>query len=293
MEKKDLCKLLLKRINYDYFTIREYNALIDCGINYFIEFIICNLSEIIKLRNVGKITSANLERKQLTLRHRVNEKLDTYSTAENYNLLDSLTLKKIINTLETTGRFYALNNVNDENARNIVFKIFKILKKEEPHCRINKYQNIALEINNDIIDYSSLERIILSYLISLDGYEERNYQIATKRIFYGHKLPGIGKEYNITKERVRQIVINCKRNIINPINLGKLSKIWKIIKDIIINYGGKIYIGRLARILELYFNWKNITDLGLFEKLLLINRDYHVDPDSKNVRLKEVSNDPV
>jgi hypothetical protein len=121
--------------------------------------------------------------------------------------------------------------------------------------------------------FSSYENMV-EYFVKSTIKAERNQKIMIERFcFQEPKLPtleALGKKRQITRERVRQIIIKSIRILRIKSNLDKLSFFWYKVKTIIIRGGGVIHLHALANDLCEEFNWQQkLNPLSLGQLLSL------------------------
>lgn len=106
--------------------------------------------------------------------------------------------------------------------------------------------------------------IALSYLLNIDRNETPNAFNSEKRIV----LEDIALRFNITRERVRQIVSSIEKRLTDKHTFISMSGFWLLIYNIICKNDGIINIKDLAAEIEKTLNWDALPSLNLLFRLV-------------------------
>lgn len=118
------------------------------------------------------------------------------------------------------------------------------------------------------LDHSSYQALVGDYL-KRTIQDQRNQEIFIQRFLpEGEKSPTLvqlGKDFGLTRERVRQILIKGKKNLQIPTNIELLQPFFETIKNLIARGGGLIGLEELGGKIQKAFEWEdpiNPTSLG-------------------------------
>ena len=121
--------------------------------------------------------------------------------------------------------------------------------------------------------FSSYEDMV-EYFVTKAIEPERNQQIMLDRFcFQGSKpftLQKLGEKYQITRERVRQIIIKSIHTLTIKRNLNRLSFFWDSARRFVLRGGGLIHLYELVAALTDEFQWSTQPNPLAFGKLLSI-----------------------
>lgn len=143
-------------------------------------------------------------------------------------------------------------------------------------CKTGSYTPKHQDIESILIDHSSYENFFSSYSrICLKN--ERNQALIQKIfLFESEKSPTleqVGQHFDITKERVRQVVNKALKQFRHTANINKLETFWANLDGVIIKGGGIIHLQDLPEALKDVFNWPQAPNpyalgqfLGIWEK---------------------------
>lgn len=108
------------------------------------------------------------------------------------------------------------------------------------------------------IDYSSYRDMIASFVLRCIKSKRDQGLISRRLCFQTEKMPTLeqlGQHFDITRERVRQILKKGYRNLKIKANVNILNSFWERINGLIVSGGGIIDMEELAVILQDEFNW--------------------------------------
>lgn len=108
------------------------------------------------------------------------------------------------------------------------------------------------------IDYSSYRNMISSFVRRCIKSKRDQDLISRRLCFQTEKMPTLeqlGQDFDITRERVRQILNKGYRNLKIKANVNILNGFWEKINGLIVSGGGIIDLEELAVILQDEFNW--------------------------------------
>lgn len=180
------------------------------------------------------------------------------------NVLNQTQMKTIGDVMLTTARdLLSLKNFG----RKSLDEIKEVVRSL---CKTGNYIPANQGIEADAIDYSSYENLFQSYC-RLCIKTERNRLLVKKMFLFdtekGPTLEEVGLHFDITRERVRQIVNKALLNFRHIANIRNLEKFWDSVDRAISGGGGMIYLKDLPGLLQKTFNWPtppNPIALGLF-----------------------------
>lgn len=108
------------------------------------------------------------------------------------------------------------------------------------------------------IDYSSYRDMISSFVRRCIKSKRDQDLISRRLCFQTEKIPTLeqlGQDFDITRERVRQILNKGYRDLKIKTNVNILNSFWERINGLIVSGGGIIDLEELAVILQDEFNW--------------------------------------
>jgi len=108
------------------------------------------------------------------------------------------------------------------------------------------------------IDYSSYKNMISSFVRRYIKSKRDQGLISRRLCFQTEKIPTLehlGKPFDITRERVRQILEKGYRDLKIKTNVNILNSFWERINGLIVSGGGIIDLEELTVILQDEFNW--------------------------------------
>lgn len=131
------------------------------------------------------------------------------------------------------------------------------------------------------IDYSSFHRLIVSF-INKCIKKERNREILLMRITTrgGKTYHTIGRHFNLTRERIRQILNNISKTLEKKAILENLNHLWYII-NAELRLRRIVNIDKLALLLMERLTWKEKPDLIQLRWLLSLNSEYIYDEEKE------------
>jgi hypothetical protein len=171
--------------------------------------------------------------------------------------------------LTTTKDLLALRNFGRKCLKEIQKAVRSLFKT-------GNYTPRHQEIEYVFMDYTSYERLISSYS-QLCLKNERDQLLMQKMFLFdsvrGPTLEAIGQYFDITRERVRQIVNRAIRRFNHPANTSNLKPFWKMLDQIITKGGGLIDLQELSEVLKVQFNWPIPPNPVAFGKFLSVRGD--------------------
>ena len=108
------------------------------------------------------------------------------------------------------------------------------------------------------VDYTSYETMILSFIEQCEKNKRNQKLLMTRLCFQEGKIPTLeelGQHFEITRERVRQILKKGTGKFQIKANLDKLALFWERLDRIVAQGGGIINLGALPSVLQAEFNW--------------------------------------
>ncbi len=262
---------------------RALNALRRNNILYVSQLKDMTIEEISDLRGIGqcsldKIVTqikevANLEIISCLTRPKVNR---TQQLGEKRVLIDSLDLTtRALNALKESGfmyvdeiidlkrqDFYALKNIGERTVYDI----------EEELRRFQSYNS-----QSEDIEVGSLE----DYLAILQKpLSRRQKDVLNRRLgFYSvhtETLENIAKDYNLSRERVRQIEKAAKKKMYSPTNRLAAKPLLNIVEDILKANGGVLCIGELSSLLLAKVPAGNLNAANVVPVIIALSEAYEV-----------------
>lgn len=125
-------------------------------------------------------------------------------------------------------------------------------------CRTGSYTPKHQAIESISMDYSSYKKLISSYSQWCLKNERNQLLIQSMFLFDSEKAPTleeVGQRFDITRERVRQIVNKATRQFKHTANISKLDRFWTGLDKAIANGGGIIHLQDLPGALKNAFGW--------------------------------------
>lgn len=139
------------------------------------------------------------------------------------------------------------------------------------------------------IDITSYENMIGDFIEKCIKKQRDREILILRFINEGDKLntyDDIGKKYDITRERVRQVINKGIKKLSHPINRKIFTVCWNSIRDGILEGGGIIDIKSLCKMVQKHFEWENpVNPLSLLQ-ILNINPRFHIDDDNNLVSIE-------
>lgn len=181
-----------------------------------------------------------------------------------YNLLNQGKMETIGDVmLMTSTKLLSLKNFGKKSL-NEIKEVIRSL------CSSGSYTPKHQVIESILMDYSSYENMISSYSQWCLKKERNQLLIQSMFLFDSEKAPTleeVGQLFDITRERVRQIVNKAIRQFRHTANISKLDRFWTGLDQAIANGGGVIHLQDLPGALKNTFGWSlapNPCALGLF-----------------------------
>lgn len=187
-----------------------------------------------------------------------------------YNLLNQGKMQSIGEVMLTTSSdLLSLKNLGRKSLNEIKDVVRSL-------CKTGSYTPKHQKIESILIDHSSYEDLFSSYS-RLCLKNKRNQLLIQKMfLFDAEKTPTleqVGQHFDITRERVRQIVNKALKKFRHTANINKLEKFWTNFNGAIIEGGGIIRLQDLPEALRDVFNWSQAPNpyalgqfLGIWEK---------------------------
>ena len=142
-------------------------------------------------------------------------------------------------------------------------------------CRTTKTLNDHIGDDTFCIDYKSYEKMLSSFIRQCEK-NKRNQELLIQRFcFEGYKIPTLdelGYNFGITRQRVRQILIQDLKKIKVKANLNKLFTFWETLDSVVAHGGGMISLWELPTILKNEFNWPTSPNYKALGQLLLLRQ---------------------
>lgn len=195
IDDKNYLVKLIRKVEELSFSVRSSNCLRSLHIIYIGDLVTKKRSELLKNRNLGRKSLAEIERKLANLGLRLNTEIKGWPP---YNLVE-LIEEKYSKDLEEERQREA-----NEIQRDVWLDAKKVDREE-----IDDGEGVGKIKLNFLEDH-------LNYLSKLDG-KERNRHIIVKYYGWDGKGPKTlditGKEFGLTRERVRQIINRFEKRI--------------------------------------------------------------------------------
>jgi hypothetical protein len=126
--------------------------------------------------------------------------------------------------------------------------------------------------------YTSFEKMVTSWIYSvIDKITHRDIVLWMGFQFNGGNKPTlqeVGEKYNVSRERIRQIVHKSEGHLKKPANLNRIKRLWVEIENIIDSGGGILGLHQLSMALQVKFLWESppnpqalITLLNIYPSL--------------------------
>lgn len=135
-----------------------------------------------------------------------------------------------------------------------------------------------------VINFSSYEGMISSFT-AVCIKNKRNQELLEKKLcFQTEKIPTLeelGQAFDLTRERVRQIVNKEVRKFKHRVNMDKLEHFWERIDRVVASGGGIIHLGALPLVLKENFNWQTAPHPLALGQLLNLRES---DDSNKDIR---------
>lgn len=203
-----------------------------------------------------------------------------------FNLLNINTIQDLLFTdSEKILNIYGIGRRKIFNLQNQIIKI-----------TIEKIENDSLKTeilnheNKEIIDTSSFQNLFTSYIYYCIK-KSRDVHILFDRLgISDNKIKvyeEIGKQFGITRERVRQIVNESIRLLKLDENLIILDDFWNDIFSIIETSGGVIKVSDVASKLQNRYNWKVPTKVQMLTQMLCLNNKFKINNDIEMIYVGE------
>jgi|GEM_PF-5952023 len=194
------------------------------------------------------------------------------------NILENLSIETLGQLMFTKGSYLL-------DQKNFGVKSLKEVKNLVSSICLNSLNKSEKYLcSSETIDFSSYSSMITSFLN--DCIENhRNKQIVLQRLcFKSGKVPTLeelGKQFNLTRERVRQLLKRETENLQIKSNITKLDRFKKGLEKVVINSGGIIFLEELPGAVQSIFQWGSppyILALGqlihlIFPNFILKNRN--------------------
>jgi len=242
-------------------TIEEISVLRGIG-HSSLEEIVTQMKEIVNIEIISCLERTKVNRKQ--------------QLGEKPVLIDSLDLStRALNALKESGFMYVDEIIDLKKQDFLALKNIGERSVHDIEEELKRFQTFNLQPED--IEAGSLEDYIA---ILQKPLSRRQKDILNRRLgFYSvhaETLENIAKDYNLSRERVRQIEKTAKKKMYSPTNRLAVKPLFSIVEEILAANGGVLCIGELTSLLLGEIPAGNLNAANVVPIIIALSEAYEV-----------------